>query len=184
MNIEHKTQVVGEITAKCYDQSSLSPVWKLYNKIVSRIFKDPAKRKRYYKFGELKWSDKKFNVVCNTGFEVIGQILVGTYASAGEINYCALGTGTTTPTASDTALETETYRNATASGTASSNVTYITAFYTETETSGTFEEFGNFIDGTSTADSGKLWTHVLTGGWTKTTTDALVVDCKYTFSSS
>ena len=173
-------KVKGEITARCYDQTTLSFFDHLWNKMVKFLGLDVM---TWYKFGALKWADKKTNVVCNVGFQAVGEILTGTYASTGEINYAALGTGLTAVSAGDTQLTTETYRNAMFSGTVSSNVAYLTAVYTETETSGTFEEFGNFIDGTGTANSGSIWTHVLTGGWVKTLTDVLVVDQKYTFSS-
>ncbi len=137
-----------------------------------------------YKLGPLVRSDKKYNVICNAGFQAVGEILSGVYGSSGEINYMALGDGAGTPAASDTVLFNEVYRNATASGTVAGNILYLTAFYTESETDGTYTEFGNFIDGTGSADSGQLWTHVNTGGWTKAATEVLIVDCKYTFTSS
>jgi len=134
--------------------------------------------------GAKKWRSEIENVIANVGFQAVGQILVGTYGSTGEVTYAALGSGSTTPTAGGTQLTTEVYRNAMFSGTVSSNVTYLTAVYNETETSGTYNEFGNFIDGTGTANSGVLWSWILTGGWVKTTSDVLVVDQKYTFTSS
>lgn len=134
--------------------------------------------------GSKKWNKEIENVIANVGFEGIGQILIGSYGGTGEVTYAALGSGSTTPTASGTQLTTEVYRNAMFSGTASSNITYLTAVYNETETSGTYNEFGNFIDGTGTANSGLLWSWILTGGWVKTTSDVLVVDQKYTFTSS
>lgn len=173
-------KITGEITARCYDQSGLTLLEKLWNR-VHELFKLPFS---LYILGDEKWNDYHKNVIANVGFEAIGQILTGEYADTGEVNYMALGTGSTAPSASDTELDTETYRNATFSGTTSGNVTYITAVYTEAEVSGTFNEFGNFIDGAAGANTGVLWSHILTGGWVKTGVDVLVVDCKYTFTSS
>ena len=167
--------------AKCYDNSNLKWHQKQWNRIVLWLGLDV---KKYYFLGPMKWEDEKTNVIANVGFQVIGEILTGVYGDTGEIDFMALGDDNTAPTAGDTALGNEVYRNATFSGTVSGNITYLTAVYTETEVSGTFEEFGNFIDGSGAADSGELWSHVLTGGWVKTLTDVLIVDIKYTFSSS
>jgi len=186
--INSKIKIVGEITARCYDQSTLTPEERAINyslqEMVEKGVISTAQMTERMFFGVMKYETEKKNVICNTSFEGIGQILVGTYADTGEVNYMALGTGSTAVASSDVALETEVYRNATASGAVSGNVTYLTAFYNEAETTGTYTEFGNFIDATGVADSGLIWSHVLTGGWVKTITDVLIVDCKYTFTSS
>lgn len=95
----------------------------------------------------------------------------------------ALGTGVGTPGASDTTLSTEAYRNDTASCTDSSNILYLTAYYTETECDGTYTEFGNFIGGTDDPDTGSLWSHIAGFSWVKPNTAVLVVSCQYTFAS-
>jgi len=178
--MENKVKIVGLIKARCYDQSALSSDDLAYNKAIIENNGD----RRKLKLGNLKWQTEKTNLISNKGFEVIGKILTGTYASTGEITHCALGTGTATPAVTDTQLGTEVYRNGTASSAVLDNVTDITAYYAETEVTGTFTEFGTFIDGTGTANSGVLWTHVLTGGWTKTSTEALVVSATYTMTST
>lgn len=98
-----------------------------------------------------------------------------------RVNYVALGTGTTAPVNGDTTLETEVYRNATASATNASNVAYITGFYTATETTGTYREAGLFSDGTASADTGVLVSRVAIN-ITKTITNTLTVDWQITFS--
>ena len=170
----------GHVTAKCYDQSKLPFYKKFWNEIVEHF---NLNKRKYYLLGPLKWKDDGGNVVCNVGFEALGQILIGTYGSTGEANYAALGTDNTVAVAADTTLGTETYRNATFAGAVSGNITYMTAFYTKTEVSGTFEEFGLFIDGTGTIDTGVMLNHYITGGWVKTAVDALVVDIKFTWTS-
>jgi len=172
-------KIVGEITARFYDQSVLNPLQRLWNKAVIR-FNLPRK---YYILGELKKVDVKKNVICVTGLNVITRRLASDNTYSGNINKAALGTGSGSFDGSETQLYNETYRNDIASGTAEDNVAYITAYFTETEVSGTFTEFGNFIDGEASANTGRLWSHVQVN-WTKTNTETLVVDCKYTLTSA
>lgn len=97
------------------------------------------------------------------------------------VNYAALGSSTTAPANSDTQLTTETYRNAVASKTNVSNVAYVTAFYSQTECSGTFREAGIFCNATGTANSGILLSHVAINV-TKSTSQKLTIDWTLTIS--
>jgi len=124
---------------------------------------------------------KKFNLIVTVGRSVLAQRLANTVTYTGIINYGALGTSTTPPANADTQLGAEVFRKTVASATYSDNISYISFFYTAAETSGTYKEFGTFIDGTGTANSGKLFTHV-TVDWTKTTSETLTVDVTYTIS--
>ena len=178
--LKQKIGIKGEITAKAYNQESLSFFEKLWNKFV--IFFN-LNKKKWYILGKLAWVDTKQNIICNAGLNAICKRLDGDNTYGGEIDYMALGTGTPTPVVGDTTLDTEAYRNATASGTDSANVIYLTAYYTEAECNGTYTEFGNFIDGTAAADSGQLWSHIASISWVKDAVTVLVVDCKYTFES-
>ncbi|NCD40549.1 MAG: hypothetical protein EOL88_00505 [Bacteroidia bacterium] len=141
-----------------------------------------------YHFGKLVNVDVHKNVICNAGFNALTRLLTGDTTYTGEINKALFGTGTTgSASASDTTLETETYRNDIASATASSNIAYLTAFLTEAEYppsgSVTITEFGNAIDGTGTVDTGQLWSYLKGLSWAKDTSTAIVVSCKYTFAS-
>jgi len=91
------------------------------------------------------------------------------------VNYTALGTGVNAPANSDTQLQTEVFRKATASETNADNIAYITAFYTAAEVSGTFKEAGLFILGTITPNSGTLLSRVAID-ITKTTSETLSID--------
>lgn len=72
----------------------------------------------------------------------------------GDNLYIALGTGTNTPNASDTTLQTETVRKAKSDNTRTSNIAKITTFFNSSEVSGTYEEIGLFSNGnTSTASA-------------------------------
>lgn len=75
---------------------------------------------------------------------LIGQTSV---ANAGKVTHCALGSGTTAPSAGDVSLETEVYRNSIASLNSVGAVVYATGFFSAPETSGTYREAGIFIDG-------------------------------------
>ncbi len=175
--------VKGEITAKFYDQTKLKPWQRRINAIIAFLRKVIPEIMRFYQLGELIRVDKRTNVICNAGFNTITKRLTGDATYTCEINKMALGTGSGTPAASDTQLFNEVYRNDTASGTDSGNVAYLTAYYTEAEVTGTFTEFGNFIDGTAAANSGQLWSHIAGLNWVKDNTTVLVVSCKYTFVS-
>ncbi len=95
--------------------------------------------------------------------------------------YTEVGTGTNAPANGDTALQTSTYRNAVASRTNASNVGYVTAFYSATETSGTFREAGIFSDGSITQGTGVLLSRVAINV-TKTTSNTLTIDWTLTIS--
>lgn len=102
------------------------------------------------------------NVTTTVGRSVLAQRLGGTTTYSGTINYTALGTDNTAATVGDATLGTETYRKALSSGTYSNNIAYLETFYTAAEVSGTFEEYGMFIDGTGTADTGQLFNRFTT----------------------
>lgn len=193
MKLEKNIKVLGEITAKAYDQSTLSKFEKRINKVIEWAkLNGPAFVRRFvnkhflklYRFGQLSFVDEHKNVICNAGFNAITRLLTGDTTYTGEINKALLGTGAGSASASDTTLGTEAYRNDIASATADANIAYLTAFFTEGETSGTFTEFGNCIDGTASADTGQLWSHIAGLNWVKDTNTALVISCKYTFASA
>ena len=131
--------------------------------------------------GDIKRVYKHKNLVATVGRSVFAQILSNDLTYTGVINYGALGTGTTPPTSADTTLETEVFRKAPASQTASANVSYNSFFYTAIEVDGTFKEFGTFIDGTASVDTGQLFNKVAVN-WVKTNTETLTVDVENTLT--
>ena len=123
------------------------------------------------------------NLVTTIGRNVLARLLAGDTTYSGQINYGALGSSSTTPNNSDTQLGTEVYRKIFASHTTDgNNVAYVDFFYAATDTNGTYNEFGNFIDGTASANTGQIFSHILTGGWTKTNLQSLFISCQYTLS--
>ena len=124
------------------------------------------------------------NILPTAGRTVVAQWLTGDNSvdAANGANYGSLGTDNTAPANGDTALGTETYRKATSSSTNSSNVAFLSNFYTATEVTGTFEEAGWHLDGTGAADSGELLSHFLTGSIVKTSTETLTVESQITIT--
>lgn len=123
---------------------------------------------------------KVTNLIATEGRAVIAQRLANDTTYTGIINYGALGSSATAPTNGDTQLTTEVFRKVVASTSDTTNQAFIDFFYSKTDTDGTYEEFGTFIDGTGSADTGQLFTHALTGGWVKSASESLTVSVTYT----
>lgn len=98
---------------------------------------------------------KTHNMFVLYGKNAIAQRLSG--QSGGEITYCALGTGTTAPTQSDTSMETELARKLVSVRSYSGNTATFRTFFTTSEGNGTLKEaglFGNGVGRTATSSSG------------------------------
>jgi len=121
-----------------------------------------------------------YNLIAITGRAVIAQRLANDTTHTGIINYGALGSSATAPTNGDTTLTAEVFRKVVASASDTDNVAFIDFFYSKSDTNGTYEEFGTFIDGAAGADTGQLFTHALTGSWVKTASESMTVACQYT----
>lgn len=138
---------------------------------------------------------KRLNSICETEVIVkknllptVGRAAVAHHLTSASpnpsslrVNYVALGSGSTTPANGNTQLNTEVYRNTTASQTNSNNTAYITGFFSAVETTGTYAEAGLFIGASGTANSGSLFSHVLIS-ITKSATETLTVDWTVTIS--
>ncbi len=109
--------------------------------------------------------------------------MTGDTTYSGQINYGALGSSSTAVSNADTQLGTEVFRKLYASHTTDgNNVAYVDFFYAATDTSGTYNEFGNVIDGTASANTGRLFSHILTGGWVKSPLQSMFISCQYTIN--
>lgn len=124
------------------------------------------------------------NIIPTAGRAVVAEWITGdnTHDAANGANFGSLGTSNTAPANGDTTLTTETYRKATSSANTSSNVAFLSNFYTATEVTGTFEEAGWHIDGTGAADSGELLSHFLSGTIIKANTETLTIESSLTIS--
>lgn len=133
--------------------------------------------------GNIVKVDNKKNLIATVGRAVVASLLAGDSTLSGAITRCALGSSTTAPSLSDTKLGSETSgtRKAPLSPSTNSNKVFITFVYSASEAVGSHKEFGTFIDGADTADSGALFSH-LAIDWVKTNQQSLTIDCVYTIS--
>lgn len=114
------------------------------------------------------------NITVTVGRTVIAQRLSGTNTYTLNVSHTALGSSNAAPAVGNTQLGTEVYRKALSSGTNSTTTALIETFYTATETNGTYEEYGMFVDGTGAANSGQLFNRFTTSV-TKSVTETLNV---------
>lgn len=201
MNLELQNQskatACGIHTFSFYDVTN-QKAKDLENKIVELSLKKPflktakENKKHWIEYNNLLEDLERYkskdsitikNITTTVGRSVLAQRLGGTTTYTGTVNYTALGTGNTAPTVADSTLETETYRKALSSGTFSNNIAYLETFFTAAEVSGTFEEYGMFIDGTGTADTGQLFNR-FTSSVTKSGTETLNVQSVITINDA
>jgi len=128
------------------------------------------------------------NLVATTGLNVLSRLLAGDDTYTGEINYGAVGIGASPTIAlGNTELTSEQFRTTPSSQSASGAVSYIDFVYSasdfDTDSIGDITEFGNFIDGTPSVDTGQLFSDIATGGWDKNSTTSLFVSCEYTLAN-
>ena len=99
----------------------------------------------------------------NYGLDLIVQRLIGTNTYSLNITHGAIGTGTTTPTTSDTQLGTEIARvPVTYSADNQNSIAAIQFFFPDaTLPNDTYSEFGTFVDATNTGASGQMFNHAL-----------------------
>ena len=119
------------------------------------------------------------NIIPTVSRQQIAKALAGSITLAAEIkvNFQELGTGTNAPANGDTGLQTPTgtTRKALSSAGFSANQLNLTSFWAVGEATGTWREFGSFINGTSTSNSGVLFNRVAIN-ITVTGADALTID--------
>ena len=150
----------------------------------ARLGSDPEKVKFYIDLLNKKFGHRPLvvdNIIPTVGRSVLAQRLANTTTYTGVVNKVALGSSSTAVANTDTILGAETYRNTAASLTYSNNIAYITGFFSAAECSGTYAEAGLFIDGTGSANTGQLFSHVL-ASITKTSAQTLTIDWTLTIS--
>ena len=144
---------------------------------------DHSLLRRYEAEGIIERHHAAHNLIVTIGRNVLARLLTGDTTYSGQINYGALGSSSAAVNNSDTQLGTEVYRKLFASHTTDgNNIAYVDFFYAATDTNGTYNEFGNFIDGNAGANTGRLFSHILTGGWVKTNVQSMFISCQYTIN--
>jgi hypothetical protein len=121
------------------------------------------------------------NICPTAGRNALARRLANDTTYTGIINYGALGSGSSSFANTSTQLNTEVFRKLTAGTYVDGNIAYIDWFIASGDVADqTFNEFGAFIDGIGTANTGQLFSAVLTGGWVKS--GALFISLAATFS--
>lgn len=126
--------------------------------------------------GRLKKSYTVHNVTCDRGKNVQALRYGNNLTYTGVINYLAVGTGAATPASSDTQLVTELARTTISSALApTGNQATIEYFFGSAVANGTLTEAGGFMDGTASANSGRMFDHVTLPSIVKTTAETLTI---------
>lgn len=97
------------------------------------------------------------NLIVNAGLNAIARRIGSDNTYTGNVNYGLLGDDDTAVAVTDTTLGNEVYRKALSDSAIVNQTVRLEMFYTMSEVSGTFEEYGFAIDGTGAADSGVLF---------------------------
>lgn len=109
------------------------------------------------------------NLIANEGRSVIAERITGGTTYTGEINYGALGTGTSpTFSTSDTQLKNEVYRKQPSDSSFDGTTAYVDFFIDSGDVADdTYTEWATFIDGNSSANTGRAFSLYATGDWVK-----------------
>lgn len=125
--------------------------------------------------GELIHYKEYKNVFVNTGKHSILDRFAST-GDTGEITYVALGDGTSTPAATDTALGNELFRKAITSRSRSGTKFYSSTFIASTEGNNTYKEVGLYGDDAAAGSgTGTLYTRAVIDE-TKSAGESVTID--------
>jgi hypothetical protein len=141
------------------------------------VFEEKTKRLR--EICKISREETFENQIVLVGREVFARRLVNDTTYTGIINYGALGTSSTAINDAQTQLVAEVKRKGVAVYSRSGDTSTLRFFYSKTDWNGTAQEFGTFIDGSSSANTGQMFNRVLTGGWVKTALEALTVTVQF-----
>lgn len=125
-----------------------------------------------------------YNQIVASGREVFSRRLNNELTYTGVINYGLLGTGSAAVNDADTVLDNEVKRKAVATRSRVGNTITLRFFFSKSDISGTFPEFGTVIDGTASVDTGQLFNRALTGGWVKSSLEALTVTVQFDLNAA
>ena len=187
--LKEYSKIKGEMLVRIYDTTSA--LAQSLEKQIEDLINGPRLENHREKYLKLVAKLKRLflvreyevtNLITTVGRSTIAQRLANDTTYTGIINYGALGSNNTAVANGDTTLGTEVFRKVVASASDTDNVAFIDFFYSKADTDGTYEEFATFIDGAAGVDTGQMFTHALTGGWVKTSSESMTVSCTYTIS--
>jgi len=135
----------------------------------------------FYLDGQLVKREK--NLIVQSGLNFLAKILANQQTNDVPV-HCLLGTGTTTPAATDTKLQNEVLRKVVSAKQVQANLIRFRTFWLANEANGTWTEFGLAFAGTDQKDSGTLLNRIVpTGGISKASNQVLTVEARITFSA-
>lgn len=123
------------------------------------------------------------NLIVDATLTEMCKRLANSPTVSGVLTHGALGTSATVVAVGDIKLGTESYRKTFATRTQVGNTVECSVFFNPNEVSGTFYEYGTFLDGGATADSGILFSH-LNISIIKPSSQSLTADSVYTLSTA
>lgn len=110
------------------------------------------------------WSKNSIMFSAGRGRQAMLDRLANITTYSGVINYGAIGSNNTAVTTADTQLGTEVARTTVATVTITGSVVTLKFFFADANlANGTYYEFGTFVDGTASANSGQMFNHALFG---------------------
>jgi len=128
------------------------------------------------KMGKILQIVEKSNIIVGGGKNLIASLVNG--ESANIPNYCAVGSGTTTPSVSDTTLEGEIGRLAVTQRSRANNVITYSTFFGSGDCNGTWNKVGLF----NAQSGGTLFSEALISpSIAKDTTKTVTIDYSVTF---
>jgi len=111
-----------------------------------------------------EWSKNRVMLGTNTGKSLILQRLVGINTYTLNIGHGDIGTGSTAPVDGNTQLQTAVARVAVTNPSFASNVASLFFFYSDAGlANGTYREFGSFVGGTASINTGQIFQRALFG---------------------
>lgn len=115
----------------------------------------------------LRVSDWYSNLVMlgvHTGRTLILERLASINTYSLNLTHADMGTGTNSPSTSDTSLQTPIARAAVATGSVSGSLATLQFFFSDVVlTNGTYNEFASFVDGTASVSTGKIFNRAMFG---------------------
>ncbi len=121
----------------------------------------------------------------STGKDLLVQRLIGDTTYTAIINYGAIGTGSTAPVVGNTQLQAEVARTTVAfAQDVGNNEAVVQFFFADTNlANGTYHEFGTFIDGTASANTGRIFNRaIFSSAYTKAAGTDTTVEVDITFT--
>jgi hypothetical protein len=125
------------------------------------------------------------NLTTTAGREWLCQILCNTSPRVNNyITHFAIGDDTTPAAEGNTALGNEVFRKAVSSWAEDGATANISVFIAANEANFEWEEWGHFVDATSTAGSGVMFSHKIDSTVSKSSPTTITVDSVFTLSNA